>query len=236
MTFAFLIEPPFNDRDATGRVVGHDVEIAKHVLEALGEPFDPIEATFAELLPGLSSARWAMTAGLFATTERRKQALFSRPIWALPDGLLVRRGNPMSFKGYRSIAKSSGARLAVVRDQAQQQSAIAAGISEEAFLVYETYGDAAEAVRNGAADAYASVFQAHSGYLRQNEGLELGAIKVPSDEKPAAPGCFAVAHEYSDFLKRVNAVLDTFIGSEKHREIAARYGFSDADIALLTEG
>jgi len=233
MKFAFLIEPPFNDRDASGSVIGHDVEIAAHVFAALGEPFEPIEATFAELLPGLATGRWTMTTGLFATEVRRRQALFTRPIWALPDGLLVPSDNPLALRGYKSIAGSPNARLAVVRDQAQQVSALRNGVPPGSFRVFETYAEAADAVLTGEAEAYASVYQAHTGYLETQPDTPLAAIAIPADEKPPAPGCFAVGFEDHERLSGINSVLDHFLGSEKHREIASRYGFTTEEIGLV---
>lgn len=104
MKFGFLIEPPFNYRLDDGTVTGCDVELAKTVVAALGDAeFQPIETSFAELLPGVADGRWRMTTGLFAIEERKKKAAFSRPIWALSDGLLVRSGNS---KGLRVIARS----------------------------------------------------------------------------------------------------------------------------------
>ena len=95
MKFAYLIEPPFNYRTDDGKVTGCDVELAQTVLAELGAAkVDLIETEFSELLSGVSEGRWQMTTGLFATAERRKLASFSRPIWALPDGLLVKKGNP----------------------------------------------------------------------------------------------------------------------------------------------
>ncbi|MEM9498986.1 MAG: transporter substrate-binding domain-containing protein, partial [Pseudomonadota bacterium] len=86
MKFAYLIEPPFNYVDASGRVTGCDVELAKYVFSEIGiAGFEPVETEFAELLPGVRDGKWRMTTGLFGTDERRKNALFSRPIWALPD-------------------------------------------------------------------------------------------------------------------------------------------------------
>ena len=121
MKFAYLIEPPFNDRLEDGEIVGHDVEIARHVCDALGETFEPVETEFAQLLPGLADGRWRMTTGLFATDVRQAIATFSRPIWALSDGLLVAPGNPERLSGYRSIAENSRVRLAVIRDQFQHR-------------------------------------------------------------------------------------------------------------------
>ena len=92
MRFAYLIEPPFNFRAENGEVTGCDVELAKYINDELGlGTFVPIEAEFADLLPGVKTGTWDMTTGLFATSERKKTAAFSKPIWALPDGLLVKK-------------------------------------------------------------------------------------------------------------------------------------------------
>ncbi len=233
MKFAYLIEPPFNYKDASGAVLGHDVEIARHVFAELGAPFEPVEAEFAQLLPGLSEGRWQMATGLFATPERQRIAAFTHPIWALPDGLLVGAGNPLSLAGYRSVAARGSAVLAVIRDQIQHRSAVEFGVPEGRLRIFETYTEAAEAVRDGRADGYASVARAHAGFLAQTPGCGLEIVDVPPAEKPPAFGAFAVALEDRELLGRVNAVLEGFLGSAEHRAIAGRYGFSDGEVDLV---
>lgn len=88
---AYLIEPPFNYIDEAGTVTGCDVELARYVLGQLGiKEVEFVETEFSQLLPGLARNDWQMTTGLFTSPERQRVALFSRPIWALSDGLLVR--------------------------------------------------------------------------------------------------------------------------------------------------
>lgn len=232
MKFAYLIERPFNYRDATGIVTGCDVELARHVLAELGETFEPVEAEFAELLPGLSQGRWRMTTGLFATAERKRHALFSRPIWALPDGLLVLRGNPFGLTGYRSAA-ATGIRVAAIRDQVQHRAAMDFGIGDDRLLIFDTYEQAVHAVLAGAADAYASVARAHAGYLTQHPGLALDVITVPSVEKPPARGSFGFALDHAALCRSVDTALERFIGTPEHRALMARFGFDDAEIDLL---
>ena len=177
MKFAYLIEPPFNYREDDGRVSGCDVELARVVFERLGVPdCELVEAEFAELLPGLADGRWQMTTGLFATDERRRHASFSRPIWALPDGLLVRKGNPRRLTGYAAVAADDGARLAVIRDQLQHRSAVEAGVPDSRIMIFATYAQAAAAVQEGAADAYASVARAHAGFIARNPALDLELV------------------------------------------------------------
>ncbi|MEO9457992.1 MAG: transporter substrate-binding domain-containing protein [Lentilitoribacter sp.] len=234
MKFAYLIEPPFNFLDENGRVTGCDVELARHVFNALDiTHFNPVETEFAELLPGLNDHRWRMTTGLFATTERMQTALFSRSIWALSDGLLVKANNPHKIDGYKSIAENPNVRLAVIRDQFQHRSAIDFGISPAQIFIYETYSEAAKAVKNGIVDAYASVGKAHRGFMAQNPDWDVAEVAVPIAEKPPAYGCFAFHLNDTELRDNVNTFLNGFLGSKKHRDMVAAFGVSDADVDLL---
>lgn len=234
MKFAYLIEPPFNHRDPDGRVTGSDVELARHVLGELGHEFEPIEAEFAELLPGLAADRWRMTTGLFATQERRTLAFFSRPIWALPDGILVAKANPRSIVGYGSLS-AMDAQVAVIRNQVQHRSVLQFGVPPERILIFDTYEQAARAVNSGAADAYVSVARAHQGYLAQNPDLELAVVTVPTSEKPAAKGSFGFSLRDVALCHAIDEILQAFIGSPSHRAMMATFGFVDAEIDLLFE-
>lgn len=234
MKFAYLIEPPFNFVGSDGRVTGCDVELARHVCRELGfAAFEPVETEFAELLPGLGGSRWRMTTGLFGTDERRQYAHFSRPIWALPDGLLVGKGNPNELTGYRSIAQNGDVRLAVIRDQFQHRSAVEFGIDIDRIKVFETYIKAASAVRDGAVDAYASVGRAHSGFISQNPDWRLDLVTVPQAEKSPAFGSFAFRLDDTNILNKVDAVLSDFLGTKAHRRMAASFGFSDREVDLV---
>lgn len=234
MKFAYLIEPPFNYCDDTGEVLGCDVELAQYVFKKLGvDNFEAIETEFAELLPGVANGLWNMTTGLFSTQERRKTATFSRPIWALPDGLLVSRGNPRNLSGYRSMVQNSNCTLAVIRDQIQRSSAMELGIPSDRIAVFETYTEAATAVERGKVDAYASVERAHAGFVQRNAHLPLEVLTVPSSEKVPAFGSFAFNKSDNNLLSAVNDILDEYIGSTGHRNMMTKYGFSSEEVDLL---
>ena len=234
MKFAYLIEPPFNHKRDDGTVTGCDVELAKTVFASIGAgPFEPVETEFAELLPGVAEGRWRMTTGLFATDERREVVCFSRPVWALPDGLLVAAGNPLDLSGYRSVAASRSCRLAVIRDQFQHRSAVGFGVPQDRIVIFETYTEACHAVRDGKADAYASVARAHTGFLEQYTELDMEVIVVPSTEKQPAFGSFAFSKQDGDLRHRVDAALADYLGSPEHRAMMAGFGFSDAEIDLV---
>lgn len=234
MRFAYLIEPPFNYIDTDGRLTGCDVELARHLVQELNlGPFEPVQTAFAQLLPGVRDGLWRMTTGVFATKERRKMACFSRPIWALGDGLLVGKGNPLGLGGYVSIARHATARLAVIRDQIQHRSAQAAGVPAHRTAIFETYEQAAFAVREGQADAYASVGRAHSGFIARHPDWPLEWVAVPPAEAPPAFGCFGFGHHDRAVQRDVDAVLAVYLGSSAHRQMVASFGFADAEVDLV---
>ncbi|WP_369605473.1 transporter substrate-binding domain-containing protein [Rhizobium sp. 28DA2] len=174
--FAYLIEPPFNYRNECGDVTGCDVELARVILAMIGiQDIEFIEAEFSQLLPGLNENLWDMTTGLFDTPERRKIVTFSHPIWALPDGLLVRKGKLRNLYGYASAAKNPEFTLVAIRDQIQHRAIMEAGVPNDRILICETYDEAAQAVLDGRADAYASVAMAHLGFMQQNPEPRFGS-------------------------------------------------------------
>ncbi len=236
MKFAYLIEPPFNYVAHDGEVTGSDVELARHVFSELGiEAFEPIETEFSELLPGLEDGRWRMTTGLFSTDERRSSACFSRPIWALPDGLLVYKDNPLGLSGYSSIANNEQAILAVIRDQIQHRSAISFKVPQDRIQIFETYNQAAEAVRCGSVHAYSSVARAHGGFVAQHPDWNLDFVTVDASEKPPAFGSFGFALHDTAFRDSVDEVLLRYLGSEDHRRMVSLHGFSDAEVDIVAD-
>ncbi|MDX8464163.1 transporter substrate-binding domain-containing protein [Mesorhizobium sp. VK23B] len=234
MRFAFLQEPPFCFTDDSGKLGGCDAKLAKKICQVLElEDFSPIETEFAELLPGLSNGRWDMTTGLFISDERRQFVDFTRPIWSLPDGLMVAKDNPLGLRGYHSLARHPSAILAVISDQIQHQTALQNGVPPERVRIFATQAEAAEAVARGTVQAYASVAMAHRGYIARRPDASLDVVDVPASEKQPAAGAFALAKGNAALRDQVDRCLDDLLGNPWHRELMAGFGFGDAEIDLL---
>jgi polar amino acid transport system substrate-binding protein len=231
LLFAYLQEPPFCFRSGDDVVRGCDVELAQVLVTmAGGGAFQPVEAEFAQLLPGLLDRRWMMTTGLFVTDERRSRVAFSRPIWALHDGLLVRAINPRNIAGYGSLALDTSAVLAVIVDQVQGATALRLGVPTDRIRLFRTQDEAARAVAAGHVDAYASVAAAHRGYLASHPDAKLAVVDVAIAEQPPAFGAFAFAKESGDLRNAIDEALASYLGSPEHRALVSRYGFTAAEV------
>ncbi|MBA4099343.1 MAG: ABC transporter substrate-binding protein [Rhodospirillum sp.] len=230
VVFAYLDEPPFCAPGADGPV-GCDVEVAFAVLRAIGiERTETRLVTFAGLLPGVASGAWHINTPLFVTEERARLVEFSRPVWALADGLMVQAGNPKRLTSYRALAARVDARLVVIADQVQEQRALAAGFDAARVLRVATQPEAAAAVRDGRADAYASVAMAHRGFLRGTPDARLAVVDFGAEGGAVAEGAYSFAKSNADLRRAFDGALQHFLGSPEHRAIMRRYHFPDADV------
>jgi polar amino acid transport system substrate-binding protein len=236
VTFAYLDEPPFCFPDPFGQPSGCDVEVARTALSAIGvKKIDTVLVTFADLLPGIVDGRWTMTTGLFVTPERETIVDFSRPIWALPDGLMVLAGNPRHLTSYEAVAADSTARLGVVTNQVQRDSGLRAGIPTQRIIDYATQEAAVSGLLAGEVEAYASVAMAHHGYLRRAGDARLAVVEIAppdqqSEQASPASGAFAFSKTSNDLRRAVDEALGRYLGSTEHRDLMARFGFSSREV------
>jgi len=227
---AYLDEPPFGIPAQGGAPPsGCDMELAGHALRGAGVArVDHQLTTFPELIPGLLDRRWPVITPIFVTPERAEVVAFSRPVWAAEDGFIVRRDDADRYTSYEAIAASADAVLAVVRGQVQHETARRAGVPDVRVAQFDDQHAAAEAVREGRADASASTAAGNRAYLgRAAAGGGLAAVtnRSPVGQERVPVGAFAFHPQDRDLRAAVDAVLEDFLGSPGHLDLMARYGW-----------
>jgi polar amino acid transport system substrate-binding protein len=229
VTIAYIEEPPFGWSKPDGTATGADLALADIVLRAIGvTTIEHRLTTFSELLPGVAAGRWDMNVPLFVTPERADIVAFSRPVWAIGDGFLLRKGNPKGLDRYASFAQRADARLGIIEGQVQRESARSAGVTDEQIVLFEQQADAIEALRSGAIDAYASTAVGNR-ILAERIGGSVEA--VDHEPKQRAPtGAFSFSKGNIDLLDKVNRQLGLYLGSADHRARMAEFGLTDTEI------
>ncbi|MGH8835678.1 MAG: transporter substrate-binding domain-containing protein [Actinomycetes bacterium] len=238
VVMAILDEPPFCWLDANGAAAGCDVEVASTVLRGAGIRLGAVQqVTFAELIPGVVEGRWHLNPGMFITDARRRQVRFTRPIWAAPDGLIVRKADARRFASYQDLGIDPNARLGVVVGQVQGDSARQAGVPDQRLVFFTTQNDAVHAVRRGQIDAVVSTAIGNRTLLGRIGDPWLVAVDLhrPADSWPRRTplGAFSLSHEQAALADVIDAQLAAFIGSPQHRAIMTRHGFTNTDIDAL---
>jgi len=226
ITVAILDEPPFCWLDADGEARGCDVEVARIALQESGFAditFALVE--FEELIPGVLADRWQLNTGMFVTAERRALVRFTRPIWSVPDGLVVRVEDVARFSSYSEFAADPEARLAVVVGQVQGDSARSAGLPDERILQVSTQDEAVRAVLNKAADAAASTAIGNRALMQRMADPRLAAVDLDAGSTDSPVGAFSLHPENTVVAEALDAQLAALLGSARHGEIRRRHGF-----------
>jgi len=239
VVFAYLDEPPFCAPGPFEKPIGCDVEVGFAILEQLNvRRIETRLVTFAELLPGVADGLWTINTPLFVTPERRQVVEFSKPVWSLADGLLVRKGNPRNLVSYEALAADRDAMLGVVADQVQEQAALRAGVPANRVIRFATQREVVQALLNRQVDAYASVAMAHRGFLRRYpddrlEVVDLGTGRGGGEGTAAAIGGYSFAKANAGLREAFDDCLGGYLGSPPHRRILETYGFAASDIARV---
>jgi polar amino acid transport system substrate-binding protein len=184
--------------------------------------------------------QWTMNTAMFVTPERSKLVDFSRPVWALADGFIVKVGNPKRLISYEAIAADATAKLGVVKDTVQRQTALNAGMSIERIVELRTQQESIEALLTGAIDAFASTAIGNRVFIRRTNNARLAVVDLASADltkegaKPAV-GAYSFAKTNGGLRQAFDAALKVYLGRTEHRALMAQYGFTNVDIDLVME-
>jgi polar amino acid transport system substrate-binding protein len=143
-----------------------------------------------------------------------------------PTDLVIARrsaGYPRQrhITGYTVLANER-LKVAVLSGQVQRDHALRLGVDAADLLEFSIYSEAAEAVLQGRAAAYASVALAHTEHLSvlaERQRWRLTSVTVPSIEVSPALGAFACASD--DIRIALDGALAELVGSDSPGEPSA---------------
>src|SRR5215813_9813403 len=122
---------PYVFEQAPGHLRGFEAELAGLLAERLGRSARHVQGPFAQLLPLLERGDVDVVInGLEATDDRARAYALSRPYWAGPERLTVRRGDPGAPA---SLADLRGRRVGTLPGTLAERMLRAAGADVRAY-------------------------------------------------------------------------------------------------------
>ena len=89
--------PPWNDTDASGNLVGFEIELAQDLCTRMNAACEIIPQKWRGILKGLNAGKYdAIMAAMSITEDRKKQAIFSRNYAGTPNVFVVRKDHPLA--------------------------------------------------------------------------------------------------------------------------------------------
>ena len=233
---------PYGYKQADGSFTGEQVEIVKHVLGAMGiTKLNFVAMDFGALIPSLVARRIDMgAAGIYIRPKRCEQILFAEPTWGQGAAYLVKKGNPKSLHNFKDIAKTDGAKLAVLAGGTEETLAKKDGVPDEKLLKVSDKAAGISAVISGRADGFALSAFAINDIVRTAGDLinmeSSGSITEIAGEIYQGHGAIGFPKGDGDDLKANMAFRDAFqaelanyVESGDYAKMASAWGFGPAD-------
>jgi polar amino acid transport system substrate-binding protein len=183
-TCTHLPYAPFQSKDATGKVVGFDVDLIDLVAKKLGVTQEIVDTPFEGIKSGadLSSGKCDVAAAGMTITDARKQVLdFSEPYFDATQALAVPVG-----KSIKSLADLKGQRLGVqgstTGEDYVKQKVKADGL-DITVVSYKDLGSEQQALATGQIAAAVGDLPVWNQYVKENPGKVVVATGFNTGEQ-----------------------------------------------------
>ncbi|RIY01822.1 amino acid ABC transporter [Aureimonas flava] len=193
--------PPFNYTDASGQLLGFDIDIAKALCEQMKVTCTFVTSDWDGIIPALQNDRFdAIIASMSITPERAEQVLFTNKYYNSPGAVAVPKDstiadtNPASFAG-----KAVGAQGSTTHAQAVQTF-----FPDADIRIYPTAEEYKLDIENGRLDAVSDDVVVLTEWLESPAGACCKLLgTLPVDEAIYGPGAGIALRKGDEKLKKM---------------------------------
>ncbi|MGN6575696.1 MAG: ABC transporter substrate-binding protein [Nocardioides sp.] len=242
-TYAGL--PPLSYKDANGKIVGSDIDIATAVAKELGLQVQFTNVPFESVIPGLLANRFDLAiTGMSDTEEREQQVDFVDYLRSFTS-IVVPKGNPGNVTSMDSLCgQPVGAQTASSQYpmlQAQSKKCKAGGKDPIDITAYPGVDQVELALKTGRSHAEVRAFVLGVYQVAQSNGtLEIATDSNgdPVKVDDPAPVGIAFAKDDTELRDAVKMALQATIDDGTYAQILKKYNMQDTaiDQARLNEG
>jgi polar amino acid transport system substrate-binding protein len=231
---AIANEPPYTEVKANGHVTGASVEIPRAVFKKLGIPEVVATVTeFGAMIPGLQAGRFdVIAAALFIKPERCQAILYSQPDTCGAEGLMVKKGNPLSLESYEDIKAKPNAKVGVCGGCVGEKYARAAGIPNDRIIIVPDGLSGVKMVQSGRIDAYAVPSLSLTDLIRKTGATDVEVFEPIKNTTIACAGA-GFRKSARELRDAYDKVLKDMKDSGEFTKIIEPFGLS-AKAALIT--
>lgn len=224
---------PYGFVTPDGRVTGQSPELARAFFKEQGvEKVEAVVTDFGALIGGLLAGRFDLVStGMLIQPDRCQVVAFGNPEYKSDNAFAVARGNPLSLRSYRDVARSPTARLGMLTGAGEIALANHSGVPRERQVLLPDIAASMAALQAGRVDAVvASTFTMRQAVARANtDAVEYAALSeqpLTASGKPATRyGAMAFRKEDEALRALWNDWLAKQMASGRATQIMEPFGF-----------
>jgi len=208
--------PPFNQIDASGNVIGFDVDIAKALCEKMKADCVIVTQDWDGIIPGLLAKKYdAIVASMSITDERKKAVAFTDPYYSNSLRFVAKKGSdidPTNLKG-----KTIGAQRATISGSYLEDN-----LKDVVDIkLYDTQENAYLDLGADRVDAVLADMLVNYEWLNSDEGqgFEFKGEAIDIDDRIG----IALRKDDTELVKRFNEALAGIRADGTYDKINAKY-------------
>jgi len=203
--------PPFEELDASGNVVGIEIDILNKICEELGVTLDIQQMDFDSVLPGVQAGKFDVgVSGITVTEDRKKNADFSSTYFLASQAIVVTPDSAITCK-----ADLTGKSVSVQTGTTAEEYCMDEGYDVKAF---QANNDAASALTTGKVDAWVVDNEVAIAFA-----ADLGLV-VLDEAMTSEPYAFAFTKGSTALVTEVNKVIDQMLKDGSMEQIFTDWG------------
>jgi len=208
--------PPFNQIDATGAVIGFDIDIAAALCNEMQVECEFITQDWDGIIPGLLAKKYdAVVASMSITEERMKAVAFTDPYYSNKLRYVAPKGSDIDVKDLKG--KSVGAQRATI-----SASYLEDNLGDDVSIkLYDTQENAYLDLESGRTDVVLADMLVTYEWLQKGAGekFEFVGEEVNIDDSIG----IAVRKEDDELRERLNKALAAIVADGTYEKINAKY-------------
>ncbi|WP_322062953.1 ABC transporter substrate-binding protein [Paraburkholderia sp. J63] len=216
--------PPFESRNASGQIVGFDVDLTKALCARMNVKCVWVESDLDGIIPALKARKFdAIVSSLSITDQRRQQIDYSGKMFDAPARMLAKAGSPLQ----PTVASLKGKNVGVEQGSTQEAYAKAHWAGKGVNVVsYQNQDQVYQDLMSGRLDAtLQDEVQADVGFLKTPRGKGF-AWAGPAVEDPATIGdgtAIGLRKQDTDLKAQFNAAIAAIHKDGTFDRIAKQY-------------
>jgi polar amino acid transport system substrate-binding protein len=222
---------PMEYKNASGKIVGFDVDLFNATAKVLGLSTDYREADFSKIIPAIAAGTYDVGVSSFTDTKEREKTVdfvnyFTAGIlWAAPTGKTVDPNNACGL----TVAVQSTTIEQTDELPAKNKACVKAGKSKIKLLPYENQDDATNAVVLGKADAMTADSPVTAYAIKQTGGKLHQAGQIFE----SAPYGWPIA-KGSSLGAALQKALQTLMDNHTYDQICKNWGVQSGEVKSAT--
>ncbi len=210
-------------------IIGLDADLGKALGQAMGIKWNPVNATFATIIPGLQSGKYDIGLSSFGDTKAREKVVNFVDYFQAGEAFYVKAGSPTTITSMSSLCGKSVAVENGTTEQTdaatQSKKCTAAGKPAVTVHAYSTQDEANLAVSSGRADAGFADSQVAAWIVKESNGV----FKLSGPSFFVVPYGIAVP-KTSGMTTPVLAAMKAIMAKGIYKQILAKWGAVEGGI------